>query len=414
MLTARRYLPVSSKNSIFKNLVATIFLTKAIFRGSILGFAIVLLTACAGSAPGSRISESLPQSANTQSKNLEREHTEKSSRSEEVTAPDTTERTLPDSTERVLLQGDAAQAVEPDAFDVYVEISRIARKAISRADSFDALGMKDSVAAIAEQFSVLNPLWEEWQKHVKALDEKNRRPESLDFETLERLLIDLANANARRADFSEIKPIADSIRKFSPEDSSRILADSISRQAYSRTFGKVKKGRDAALSIAFEKAGFDDAERTLTDLLLRYPDFADTLQLRASLLKISSMRSEEASLSESFWKSHDPRLLLEEAQRLAAESKWTRAKELFQKLKSSNLRGEALRAQDSLESRFCTEKRERAASLFAKSQRKKTDRIQILKASIEELDACLDFAPNYRDRATVLSNREFLSRELAK
>lgn len=392
------------------------------FRLSVLGLAIVLLSACAGTAPESRLSDPLPLSENSQTENSGTVHSEKSPLPEKIVVPDTIEKstvdtdgkTVSDTAVHVLPQGDSAQTRESESFDAYVEISRIARKALSRADSFDALGMKDSVFAIAEQFSVLNPLWEEWQKHVKALDEKNRQTVSIDPEVLERLRIDLANANARRADFSELKSIVDSVLAISPGDSSKILADSILRLAYSRTFEKVRQGRDAALSTASEKAGFDEAERLLTDLLLRYPDYADTLQLKESLLKIASMRSEEAALSESFWKTHDPGLMLAEAQKLAAESKWNRAKELFQKLKSSSLRGEAFRALDSLESRFCTEKRERAATLFAKSQRKKSDRSQLLKESIGELNACLDFAPKYRDRATVLSNKEFLSRELAK
>ena len=166
--------------------------------------------------------------------------------------------------------------------------------------------------------------------------------------------------------------------------------------------------------LAVEKAGFDDAERELTDLLLRYSDFADTLQLRESLIKISSMRSESAALSESYWKNHDPKHLLEEARRLAAESKWDNAKEIFLKLKSSSLRGEAVRELDSLDARFCTAKRERAALLFAKFQRKKSENLQLLKDAVGELDSCLDFAPNYRERATVLSNKDFLLRELAK
>ncbi len=383
-------------------------------RLCLLGLVIVLLSACAGNSPGSSLSEPFPPTEKPQPKNLDSARSEKSPLSEVIAVSNSTEKTTADSTERVLPQTDSAQAKEPESFDAYVEISRIARRALSRADSFDALGIKDSVFAIAEQFSVLNPLWEEWQKHVKALDEKNRQTVPRNTEAIKRLLIDLANANVRRADFSEIKPIADSIQMISSGDSSRFLADSISRLAYSRTFEKAKQSRDAALSVAFEKAGFDDAERLLTDLLLRYPDFADTLRLRESLLKISAMRSEEAAMSESFWKDHDPGLLFAEAQKLAAEFKWNRAKELFQKLKSSNLRGEAFRALDSLESRFCTKKREQAASLFAKAQRKKSDRLQMLKASIGELDACLDFAPKYRDRATVLSNREFLLRELAK
>ncbi len=386
----------------------------------LLGFGMALLSACAGTATVPQVSEPIPHPEDSQSKDFSRskdlknEDVEKNSPSEKITVSDSVKNLRPDSLACESLPHDSAQTKKEEPFDVYVEISQIARKALSRADSFDALGMKDSVFAIAEQFFVLNPLWEEWLKSAKALVEKERQTSAASGESLKRLLIDLANANARRVDFSEIRTIADSIRTFALDDSSLFLVDSVLQQAYSRTFEKVKKNRDAALAVAVENAGFDDAERVLADLLLRYPDFADTLRLRESLVKISSMRVESAAFSESYWKNHDPRLLLEEARKLSAESQWDKAKDIFQKLKSSNLRGEAVRELDSLGARFCTEKRERAASLFAKSRNKKSDRSQMLKDAVGELDACLVFAPNYRERATVLSNKEFLSRELAK
>ncbi len=378
-----------------------------------MGLGMALLSACAGTAPVSQVSESFSQTENSRSKDLENGRSEKP-HPKKLPISDSVENLQNDSTKNAVLQPDSAQPKEVEAFDVYVEISRVARRALSRADSFDALGMKDSVSAIVEQFFVLNPLWEEWQKYAMSLSEKNRQSAAASDESIKRLLIDLANAHARRADFSEIRTIADSIRTFALDDSSRFLVDSVFRQAYSRTFEKVKNRREAALSLAVEKADFDGAERELTDLLLRYSDFADTLQLRESLVKVSSMRTENVALSEAYWKNHDPKLLLEDAKKLAAESKWDKAKEICQKLKSSRLRGEAVRELDSLESRFCTEKRERTASLFAKSQRKKSDRTQMLKDAIGNLEACLDFAPNYRERATVLSNKEFLLRELGK
>lgn len=385
-------------------------------RFFLLGFGVALLSACAGTAPAPQVSEPIPQPENLPAENAVGEHRDEILVPAEIVKPDTVEISLSDSasSKNATLQTDSLIPDGPESFDVYVEISRIARMALSRADSFDALGMKDSVSAIAEQFFVLNPLWEEWQKYAKSLVEKNRQNTTETGESLKKLLINLSNANARRADFSEIVAIADSIRTFALDNSSRLLVDSVLRLAYSRTFEKVKNRRDAALVLAVEKAGFDDAERELTDLLLRYSDFADTLQLRESLIKISSMRSESAALSESYWKNHDPKHLLEEARRLAAESKWDNAKEIFLKLKSSSLRGEAVRELDSLDARFCTAKRERAALLFAKFQRKKSENLQLLKDAVGELDSCLDFAPNYRERATVLSNKDFLLRELAK
>lgn len=377
---------------------------------------LVLLSACAGTSPAPKVSEPLSRTENSPTGNAEGERREETSAPAEIEKSGTVEISLPDSAsfKNVIIQADSLLPDKAEPFDAYVEISRIARKALSRADSFNALGMKDSVSAIVEQFFVLNPLWEEWQKYAKSLVEKKQQNAIANDESLKRLLIDFSNANARRVDFSEIRMIADSIRTFALDDPSRLLVDSVLRLAYSRTFEKVKKNRDAALTVAIEKAEFDDAERGLTDLLLRYPDFADTLQLRKSLIKISSLRAENATMSESYWKNHDPKLLLKEAQKLAAESKWNKAKDIFLKLKSSSLRGAAVRELDSLGSKFCTEKRQRAAALFAKSQRRTSDRTQALKDAVGELDLCLDFAPNYGERATVLSNKEFLLRELSK
>ena len=49
---------------------------------------------------------------------------------------------------------------------------RLARQALARADSFYKAGTLDSALAILEKFSVLNPLWEEWQMQAKNLSEK--------------------------------------------------------------------------------------------------------------------------------------------------------------------------------------------------------------------------------------------------
>ncbi|MBP5247590.1 MAG: hypothetical protein J6Z31_06995 [Fibrobacter sp.] len=307
-----------------------------------------------------------------------------------------------------------AQKIEAEEIpDIYVEIPRLAQMALTRADSFYAAGELDSAAAIVERFSVLNPLWKEWQVQAKSISEKVRSGYSKKDADLQRYLIALVNANSRRAPYSEVKPIVDTIFATSPSDSIRHLTDSLSKIAYVRTYEKVKMVRDEALLLAREKAAFDAAEQKLSDLILRYSDFIDTLELQNAVLKISSLRI-ETSASAEFWQSHDPKKALEEAKQLSASNKWQAAKEALQKLKSSHLRGESLRELDSLNTRFCTEKRKLAAALFAESKNKKANKSDKLSKAIAELDACLEFAPDYKERATVLSNKQFLQMELAK
>jgi hypothetical protein len=298
--------------------------------------------------------------------------------------------------------------------DIYVEIPRLAQMALTRADSFYAAGNLDSAAAIVERFSVLNPLWKEWQFQAKSIGEKVRSGYSKKDADLQQLLIAMVNANSRRAPYAEVKVLADTICASAPSDSIRRIADSLSHIAYARTFEKVKLGRDEALTLAREKAAFDAAEQKLSDLILRYSDFVDTLKLQRALLQISSLRMEESSASAEYWKSHDPKKSLEEAKQLSANKKWSAAKEMLLKLKSSSLRGEALRELDSVYVGYCTEKRKRTATLFAESKNKKANKADKISKAIAELDACLEFAPDYKDRATVLSNKQFLQSELSK
>ena len=315
---------------------------------------------------------------------------------------------------------DTLQASEPEALqksepeDVYLEISRLARNALSRADSFYASGNLDSAAAIVERFTVLNPLWEEWKARADALAEKIRQGHSRADENLKGLLIGLVNANARRADYAEVRSLADSILKFSPGDSVKALTDSVVRVSFGRTFQKVQKGRDSALSIAAEKARFDEAEKILADLMMRYADFNDTLELSAALMKVSSLRSEADAVASDYWKKHDPKAALDEGRKLSAKSEWKKAKEIFRKLKASDLRGEAIRELSTLGTNFCVEKRKNAARLFSNSKEKKSAGRELLQRAVSELDSCLEFFPEYADRATVLSNKDFLLRESLK
>lgn len=301
-----------------------------------------------------------------------------------------------------------------DDVDIYVEIPRLARRSLALADSFFQAGELDSASLIVERFFVLNPLWQDWQTGANALNEKIRNIREAKTGVLKVKKINLQNANARRADYEEILALVDSIRILQPGDSLQMFADSILKQAYFRTFEKVKSLRDSAMHLAGEQANFDSAEQMLTELLLRYAGFDDTLQLRRSLLDISSMRVEKAAVPENYWKAHSPQKSLEKGRALVAEKKWTQAKETFQQLKSSPLRGEAVRELDSLYAVFCTEKRQKAAALFAESQRKPQQRTEKLNQAIKSLDACLDFAPEYSNRETVLSNKLFLQKELSR
>ena len=310
-----------------------------------------------------------------------------------------------------------AETETVDDADIYVDIPRLARQALARADSFYKAGTLDSALAILEKFSVLNPLWEEWQMQAKNLSEKIKASDSQKEEKCFRLLIDLKNAQSRRAAYAEIKQIADSVRTFSLNDSLSVYLDSMVNVAFARSFQKAQSARDSALALAREKADFLNAEKRLTELLLHFPDFADTLNLRGALVTVANLQQETSLASAAYWNSHDPQKELENARKWAKEKKWQMAKEMYQKLKSSNLRGDALRDMDSLYVDYCTEKRKNAANYFAEYKRasaKVQNKAEKLHRAIAELDACLEFAPEYKERSTVISNRQFLQSELQK
>ncbi len=315
-----------------------------------------------------------------------------------------------------LLSESPADSSSPTAerLDIYVEIPKLVRRALTLADSFFAAGKSDSAAAIVEQFFVLKPLWEDWMEWARALNERIRNGNAQRNVELKRRIVDIQNANARRADFAEIRALADSILSAAPGDSLKAFADSLAELSRVRTCEKVKAVRDSALRLARERAMFDEAERLVSNLLLHYPEFSDSLGLPKALSKVSSMRSEESSASAAYWQAHSPQEALEKARALKDQRKWFEAKTAYQKLKSSRLRGEALRGLDSLESDFCTEKRTRAATLFSEAKRKPLAKVEKLEQAIESLDACLEFAPDFKNRETVLSNKEFLQLELLK
>ena len=310
---------------------------------------------------------------------------------------------LPEENENVRVQNVA---------DIYVEIPRLAQEALSRADSFYVAGNLDSAAVIVEKFSVLNPLWNEWQHQAQSLSEKIQTNRTAKASELERTFIDLVNANARRADYADVKIITDAIAESSPNDSLKNFADSLLQLAYARTFQKVKSERDSALALAKEKANFDFAEQKISELIRRYPDYIDTLNLQNAILKIAAMRQENASVSADYWKTHDPQKILAEAKKFAQNKKWNEAKSAYQKLKTSNLRGDALRGIEEIENAYCQEKRQKATQLFAESRNKKSNAQEKLQKAIAELDACLEFAPDFKDRKTVFENKNFLQAEI--
>lgn len=387
---------------------------------SALGIVSLCLNACVGTSPKPSTSAAEPDRGDSSS--APRSSLMDSTESFRPVAPNSLveKESAPEKKEALVKESEAKQErskpneVTAEFPDIYVEIPRLAQKALTRADSFYAAGELDSAAAIVERFSVLNPLWKEWQVQAKSIGEKVRSGYSKKDADLQQFLIALVNANSRRASYAEVKPLVDTIFATAPSDSIRHLTDSLAHIAYVRTYEKVKKGRNEALQLAREKAAFDSAEQKLSELVLRYSDFIDTLELQKALLKISSLRSEESAASAEYWNSHDPEKALEEAKKLSGERKWQAAKESFIKIKSSRLRGEALRELDSLNANFCTEKRKRAATLFAESKSKKGNKHEKLSQAIAELDACLEFAPNYKDRATVISNKQFLQTELSK
>ena len=298
--------------------------------------------------------------------------------------------------------------------NLYEFIPGVVNSSFERADSLLAAGNVDSAAALVEEFTVLKPLWEEWTERASKMESRIRSAQTSREAALKPLAVKLSNLVATGADFNEIRVVEDSIVAFAPDDSIKLWACGQLQNAYRRTFAKYSAERDRALSLARDKGLFDDAEKTLSGISMRVPDFADTLHIPDALMEVSGLRMQESDADVAYWKTHDPKTAFTEARKYSREKKYLEAKRLLLKLRASSLRAEANVELDSVGSAYCTEERTLASTLFAQSRSAKSKSREFLGNAVAALDRCLTEFPEYKQRATVNGNRDFLQKELEK
>lgn len=314
-----------------------------------------------------------------------------------------------------------SQAIQKDnaretavKIDLYEFIPGVVNSSFERADSLLAAGNVDSAAALIEEFTVLKPLWEEWTERASKMESRIRSERISKEAALKPLAVKLSNLVATGADFNEIRAVEDSIVAFAPDDSLKLWARGQLQNAYRRTFAKYSAERDRALSLARDKGLFDDAEKMLSGISIRVPDFADTLHIPDALMEVSGLRMQESDADVAYWKTHDPKTAFIEARKYSREKKYLEAKKLLLKLRASSLRAEANVELDSVGSAYCTEERTLASTLFAQSRSAKSKSRELLGKAVAALDRCLTEFPEYKQRATVNGNRDFLQKELEK
>lgn len=316
----------------------------------------------------------------------------------------------PDS---LAMQKDAAREAAAKT-NLYEFIPGVVNSSFDRADSLLAAGNVDSAAALVEEFTVLKPLWEEWTARASKMESRIRSAQISREAALKPLAVKLSNLVATGADFNEIRAVEDSLVSFAPDDSLKLWARGQLQTAYRKTFAKYSAERDRALSLARDKGLFDDAEKMLSGISMRVPDFADTLHIPDALMEVSGLRMQESDADVAYWKTHDAKAALAEARKLSREKKYLEAKKLLLKLRASPLRAEANVELDSVGNAYCTEERTLASTLFAQSRSAKSKSGELLGKAVAALDRCLTEFPEYKQRATVNGNRDFLQKELEK
>jgi len=314
---------------------------------------------------------------------------------------------LPDS-----LKSDSLTPLPIAEPDIYQEIPRLVERALFRSDSLLAAGNTDAAAEIIEKFLVLKPLWQEWTERVSRMESKIRARQISKSELLKPLTLQIINLNAVSASYETVTQYTDSLIAMNPPDSLVAWAKNQALIAYHKTYAKVQTEKQNALNLARDKALFDEAEKAMMQIIMRFPSFVDTLQLKLSLMTISNMRMEESENDKAFWKTRDPQKAFAEAQELERKGKYLDAKTKWIKLKASSLRKKAMEALDSLAETYCTQERTSASNYFSKSRQHSEKAKEYLTQAIAALDRCLTEFPDNKQREKVLENKTFLQKEL--
>ena len=300
--------------------------------------------------------------------------------------------------------------------DPYKDFPALTESVFAYADSLYRAGFTDSATAYLERFRIIKPLWLQWEKRADSLLNefgKTRAEKSKQFDPM---VLKIQNMNRAQSAYSLVKETADSLIALNPGDSLVAWAGEQKKLAYGNTLQKARRDLAEIRALAEGRAEFNAAQEKLKEFQLRYRDFEDSLQTAALAARIQELAAVADSVAKNYWSSHDPAQALAQADTLKNQEKFPEAKDLLNKLMFSNLRQQALEKYHALADAYCNKQRKVTSQLFTKAQKQKDpqNKKSLLQDAIDSLDNCLVEYPDYSQKQKVIDNKDFLQKELSK
>ncbi len=306
--------------------------------------------------------------------------------------------------------------VMSDVLDPYTAFPAFVSRVFAHADSLYAQGLTDSASAYLQRFRIIKPLWATWEAQADSMLNEFGKTRAEKAKAFEPYVLTIQNMNRVQAAYSMVKETADSLIALAPGDSLVNWANGQMQVAYKNTIAKAKKEYASIKALADDHAQFKEAAQKANELQMRYRDFEKELQIQALIDYIAGLIAANDEEATKYWQSHDPAQALAKADTLIKATKFAEAKDILNKLKSSNLRKEASEKYQELANTFCNAQRKTTSQIFAKAQKQKdaAKKKKLLQDAIEPLDKCLTEYPEYAQKQKVVDNKSFLEKELAK
>ena len=300
--------------------------------------------------------------------------------------------------------------------DPYTAIPAIVQSIFDYANTLYQAGYTDSASAYLERFRVIKPLWEQWESKADSMLNEFGKVRAEKAKAYEPMVFQIQNMNRASSDYGLVAQTADSLIALAPGDSLTQWAKAQKSVAYKNTLAKAKKEYAAIKDLADNQAQFAEAEKQAITFQMRYRDFENDLHIQALIDHIRELAQANDAEAAKYWESHDPAQALAKADTLLQKEKFSEAKELLNKLKSSKLRKEANELYSKLADAFCTKQRKTTSQTFAKAQKQKdaAKKKKLLNDAIAPLDKCLTEYPDNPQKQKVEENKKFLEQELGK
>ena len=300
--------------------------------------------------------------------------------------------------------------------DPYKDFPALTESVFAYADSLYRAGYTDSATAYLERFRIIKPLWLQWEKRADSLLNefgKTRAEKSKQFDPM---VLKIQNMNRAQSAYSLVKETADSLIALNPGDSLVAWAGEQKKLAFNNTLQKARRDLAEIRALAEGRAEFNAAQEKLKEFQLRYRDFEDSLQTAALAARIQELAAVADSVAKNYWATHDPAQALAQADTLKNQEKFPEVKDLLNKLMFSNLRQQALEKYNALADAYCNKQRKITSQLFTKAQKQKDpqNKKSLLQDAIDSLDNCLVEYPDYSQKQKVIDNKDFLQKELSK